>query len=364
MNVESSIKQLRKIPKTMESIAAIDASKIGEVFTTLATQIQPFLAMLKEAESSLIAFEAAMHQLNKKSNLKNVEKSISNVNKEAKKSPSLLKRMFNIGKIYWFLNYTKQLGQSFANIVNNAIDYVETENYFARAMGEAYESANRFQNKIAEAYGLATTETMKYQATFMNMMNSIGGLGAKTAEKLSETLSMMAVDYASLYNTSIESSMTKFQAALTKQVRPIRSTSGYDITQATLQESLQQLGIYDRSVRTLSQMEQRLLIIYTLQRQMANSSAMGDYARTIENAANQIRVLQQQFKELTKWVGGIFYQALEKVLPYINAVVMVLKELAKWWLFSLVIILILQDLPGLEIFWMDMAIALRTQLPK
>ena len=98
VNVESSIKQLRKIPKIMESIAAIDASKIGEVFTTLATQIQPFLAMLKEAESSLIAFEAAMHQLNKKSNLKNVEKSISNVNKEAKKSPSLLKRMFKLHK--------------------------------------------------------------------------------------------------------------------------------------------------------------------------------------------------------------------------------------------------------------------------
>lgn len=329
VSIEGSIKQLRKIPKIMESIAAIDASKVGEVFTTLATQIQPFLATLKEAESSLIAFEAAMHQLNKKSSLKNVEKSISNVNKEAKKSPSLLKRMFNIGKIYWFLNYTKQLGQSFANIVNNAIDYVETENYFSRAMGEAYEQANRFQNKIAEAYGLATTETMKYQATFMNMMNSIGNVGTKTAEKLSETLSLMAVDYASLYNTSIESAMTKFQAALTKQVRPIRSTSGYDITQATLQESLQQLGIYDRSVRTLSQIEQRLLIIYTLQQQMANSSAMGDYARTIENAANQLRVLQQQFKELTKWVGGIFYQALEKVLPYINAVVMVLKELAK-----------------------------------
>ena len=112
VNVESSIKQLRKIPKIMESIAAIDASKIGEVFTTLATQIQPFLAMLKEAESSLIAFEAAMHQLNKKSNLKNVEKSISNVNKEAKKSPSLLKRMFNIGKIYWFLNYTTKNKQN------------------------------------------------------------------------------------------------------------------------------------------------------------------------------------------------------------------------------------------------------------
>ncbi len=63
--------------------------------------------------------------------------------------------------------------------------------------------------------------------------------------------------------------------------RPIRSVSGYDITQNVLGSTAESIGITDRAIRDMSEMEKRLLIIITLQQQMARSSALADFANTI-----------------------------------------------------------------------------------
>lgn len=44
---------------------------------------------------------------------------------------------------------------------------------------------------------------------------------------------------------------------------------------------MQEIGINDRKISQMNEMEKRLLVILTLQKQMAASSAMGDFARTI-----------------------------------------------------------------------------------
>lgn len=64
--------------------------------------------------------------------------------------------------------------------------------------------------------------------------------------------------------------------------RPVRSVSGYDITQSVLQATMQEIGINDRKIAQMNEMEKRLLIILTLQNQMSRSSAMNDFSRTIK----------------------------------------------------------------------------------
>lgn len=241
-----------------------------------------------------------------------------------------LNRGLNLGKLYFLWNRLKPLMSGIGSILESSVDYTETVNLFNNAMGDMADTAMEFQNKIQFAFGLGATSAMKYQATFKNMLSSLGGLSNETAEQLSETISLMALDYSSLYNVDMDSSASKFQAALSKQVKPIRSTSGYDITQDVLGASLQQMGIYDRMVSDLSEMEQRLVIIYTLQQQMANSNAFGDMARTIEQPANQLRVLKEQLAEVKRWIGNVFYGTLAAVLPYINGFVMAVKEAVKW----------------------------------
>lgn len=249
---------------------------------------------------------------------------------QVKKATNGLHKGFDLGKMYFMFNTLKPIMQGIGGIIEKSVDYTETVNLFANAMGDLTGQAMTFQEKLSEAFGTAQTSMMKYQATYKNMLSALGGMSNQVTEKLSETLTLMSIDYASLYNVSMEDSAQKFQSALSRQVRPIRSTSGYDITNNVLADYLEEAGITDRKMTDLSELEKRLLIIYSLQKQMANSNAFGDFARTIESPANQLRVLQEQIQEVGRWLGSVFYGTIGKILPYINGFVMAIKEAVKW----------------------------------
>ena len=249
------------------------------------------------------------------------------------KSASSLMKNLNFGsmvaKLYFVRNITKQLGQNLAKVVQYGIDYEETLNLWQVAMKGNTAEARKFITQMNRAYGISEVTLMNYQATFKNMLSSLGGINQEVAYGLSETLSQMALDYASLYNTSIESAMTKFQAVLAGQVRPIRSESGYDITQATLYEVYKDIG-GTKSVRQLSETEKRLLRILAVYRQMKDT-AVGDYAKTITSTANQTRYMSETIKDIATWIGVGANQWLKQsnILIRINAYLLALKELAK-----------------------------------
>ena len=249
------------------------------------------------------------------------------------KSASSLMKNLNFGsmvaKLYFVRNITKQLGQDFAKVVQYGIDYEETLNLWQVAMKGNTAEARKFITEMNRAYGISEITLMNYQATFKNMLSSLGGINQEVAYGLSETLSQMALDYASLYNTSIKSAMTKFQAVLAGQVRPIRSESGYDITQATLYEVYKSIG-GTKSVRQLSETEKRLLRILAVYRQMKDT-AVGDYANTITSTANQTRYMFETIKDIATWIGVGANQWLKQsnLLLRINAYLVALKELAK-----------------------------------
>ncbi|MCR1977401.1 hypothetical protein NSA40_06215, partial [[Clostridium] innocuum] len=332
--VSAIVKALTELPKAMQAMEKLDHSKVGQSFDTLTQKLQKFLAELRESSSEIHAFSNIVSTLGKGTNtnpltsgLRNVQREIKNTGTESDKTNRKLSNMLSFGKVYAFYNQLRHYGTGFANMLNKAIDFTEIENYFSRAMGNMRSEAMKFQNQLSDMYGLAMPSMMQAQATFKNQLGALGDLSEDMSYMLSERLTKMSLDYASLYNVSVDSAVTKFQAALSKQVRPIRSQSGYDITQSVLGGTLESIGIYDRQIRDLNEVEKRLIIILTLQQQMARSAAMGDFARTIEQPANQLKILQQQIAEVGRWISAVFYGVIGKVLPYINGFVMAIKSL-------------------------------------
>lgn len=63
------------------------------------------------------------------------------------------------------------------------------------------------------------------------------------------------------------------------QTRPIRGATGADITEKTLQNTVDALGL-DREINQLSFVEKRLVMVISLTNQLKVSQ--GDYARTIK----------------------------------------------------------------------------------
>ena len=226
-----------------------------------------------------------------------IAKSVSNISKSLDFGKIL-------GKLYFIRNYTKQLGRGIASVVQSAMDYVETQNLWQVANRENIAGAKEFITLMNKAYGVSEKNLMNYQAIFKNMLSALGDLSNVVSTTLSEQLTQFALDFASLYNVSIQSAMQKFQAVLSGQVRPIRSVSGYDITETTIFDIYKQMG-GEKSMRQLSQIEKRLLRIYAVFDQMSATGAVGDMAKTIETAANQSRIMNEQWQEMTMWLGAI-----------------------------------------------------------
>jgi len=117
---------------------------------------------------------------------------------------------------------------------------------------------------------------------------------------------------------------------LAGQVRPIRSVSGYDVTENTIFQLYQDIG-GTKTMRQLSQVEKRLLRIYATYRQMGATGAVGDMSKTIEQSANQLRIMSELATELGTWVGIILKGFLESsgILVQINAGLIVAKNIVQ-----------------------------------
>ena len=257
---------------------------------------------------------------------KGTSNSLDRMNKSFKASAFSLTKLVN--RIYFLRNYTKQLFRDLTGIIQKAVDYTETLNLWQVAMRGNREEAEDFVQTMNKAYGIATQTLMQYQAIFRNMLSSLGGVSDNVSYQLSEYLTQMAIDYASLYNVSIERAMTTFQSVLSGQVRPIRSIAGYDITETTIYQLYQQLG-GTKTMRQLSQTEKRLLRIYAVFQQMESSGAIGDLGKTMGSTANQFRMFTESAKELGTWLGIIFEDLIAPFLPKLNAFVITLTNIVK-----------------------------------
>lgn len=233
-----------------------------------------------------------------------------------------------ITRVFMAMNIANMLKNTVMSVVELGMNFVETENLYVQAMGTMAETGRRWVNEISSMYGLATQELMQYQATFKNIIATLGGIADDEAFKLSKTVSAMALDYASLFNFDIGVTMKKFQGALTRQVKPIRDKSGYDVTSASLQNTLLMSGI-NVPIKELSEMEKRLTIILALQQQLARSGAMGDFARTIEQPANQLRILKSTLIECATWIGRLATHYLAPVMKYLVGFAMAVREVIK-----------------------------------
>lgn len=257
-----------------------------------------------------------------------ITKVFTDIEKQSKKTKSAFSLATLFNKVYFITNYTKQMFRNLVNVVGLAVDYAETLNLWQVAMRENRQEAEKFVESMNKAYGIATQTLMQYQAVFRNMLSSLGGINENVSYQLSEYLTQMALDYASLYNTSIERAMTTFQSVLSGQVRPIRSIAGYDITETTIYQLYQQLG-GTKTMRQLTQTEKRLLRIYAVFNQMESSGAVNDLAKTMGSTANQMRIFTESTKELGTWLGITFEMYLKPILPYMNAFVITLTNIAK-----------------------------------
>ena len=323
-NLASATKSLSSISK-LSNLEKMDFEKVGKGFSTLTVAITPFIAKVKEAETSL----NSLYGILSKSSGKKISSLLdTSTPKSSKKSG--INTLLNIGKWGAILYTARRLGRVVGDIAQKGADYTETLNLWQVAMGDNLGIATEFVNKMNEAYGVSEKTLMNAQAIFKNMLGSLGEISDQMAYSLSEGVTQMALDYASLYNQTFEQAFTKFQAALAGQVRPIRSVAGYDITENTLFQLYQSLG-GTKTMRQLSRTEKQLLSILAIFNQMEASGAIGDLDKTMESFANQSRVAAESFQEILSYSGILLTYGIEQLnlMVYLNAALIFAGDLLK-----------------------------------
>lgn len=320
-----SLTSLSKIGKLQD----IDYGKIGQGFASLTTAITPFIDKIKTAETSLVALYGTLS----KANGKKIQNLLGENTTPTRPKGSGLFSAIGLTAV---LHVARRLGRVVAKIAQSGADYTETLNLWETAMTRNLDQATAFVKKMNEAYGISEKTLMNAQATFKNMLGSLGQISESTAYALSEGITQMAIDYASLYNVTFDKAFEKFQSVLAGQVRPIRSVSGYDITENTIYELYKQLG-GEKSVRNLSRTEKQLLAILAVFNQMQASGAIGDLNKTMESYANQSRVMAEAWSEMVSYAGILLTYLLQEsgIITFISAVLMYitdhLKEIANQW---------------------------------
>ena len=195
----------------------------------------------------------------------------------------------------------------------------EAADQFARKF---IDKAQDFNNILSDALTLDPNLMMNYQAVFAQMTNSMG-LVAQSSMNISSSFLMLGNDIASLWNIDTDKAMKKLQSGLAGQIRPLREL-GIDISQTSLEMTALNYGIQD-NIKDMSQAAKVQLRWLSIMDQA--EVAFGDMAKTIDSPANQLRVLNQQWTNLSRSIGSVFLPAITHVLPYINATVIALRRM-------------------------------------
>ena len=231
----------------------------------------------------------------------------------AKKAGIALAAAFSVKKLVEFGAQCIELGSDLQE-VQNVVDVT-----FPR-MGSQVDA---FAKEAAASVGLSETMAKRFTGTFGAMAKAFG-FSEKAAYEMSTTLTGLAGDVASFYNISQDEAYTKLKSVFSGETETLKDL-GVVMTQNALDAYALANG-YGKTTQAMSEMEKVALRYQFVQDQLSASS--GDFIRTSDSWANQVRILKLQFDSLKATIGQGLINVLTPVIKVINTIIGKLMSLA------------------------------------
>lgn len=233
-------------------------------------------------------------------------------NKAKSSSFSLAAAFGKLYASYWLLF------RAFSKI-KDAIDIssslTEVENVVRTTFGNYEKLIQDFSKTSIQDFGMSELTAKQVASRFQAMGTAMGFSQGKMAD-MSLQLTKLTADMASFYDMEQSDVARNLQAVFTGETEPLRKY-GLDLTQATLKEWAMKQGL-DADISSMTQAEKTML---RYQYVMANTAAaQGDFARTSDTWANQVRILKQSFEQLAAIIGGALINAFKPFVRTLNAV--------------------------------------------
>ena len=182
---------------------------------------------------------------------------------------------------------------------------------------------NEFAQNAASTFGLSETMAKKFTGTFGAMANAFG-FSEKESYKMSTALTGLAGDVASFYNISQDEAFTKLKSVFSGETETLKDL-GIVMTQTALDQYALANG-FGKTTSAMTEQEKVALRYAFVQQQLQN--ATGDFSRTSDQWANQIRILSLQFDSLKASIGQGLINLFLPIVKVINLVLGKLMTLA------------------------------------
>lgn len=266
----------------------------------------------KELQKEILATEnAAAKARGELAKINNLH--LDNVKKQLQEAQ---KELDSIGKTL-SIGVTAPLTAAGAASVKTYSDMHESLGKVRTVFDDAAGSVEQFADNTLNAYGIAKSTALDMAAGFGDLATSFE-IPKKEAAEMSKELVALAGDLASFKNMDLSSVQTALTAIFTGNATAAKSL-GVILTEANLKEFALQQGI-KKTIDDMTQAEKvQLRYRYVLQ---ATANAHGDFARTSDSTANQMRILTESTKELASVAG-------EELAPIVTPIITRLGDIIK-----------------------------------
>ena len=244
-----------------------------------------------------------------KTQLSKTEKTVTKTTGGIKKALSSLTKGFTATAIvYGLIKVGKQA-------VQTASDLQEVQNVVEVSFGSMSAEVDKFAENALKKFGLSKLSAKQFASTFMAMSNGMG-IAAEAGKNMSLNLTALAGDLASFRNVEQDVAFTALKSVFTGETETLKNF-GIVMTEANLEAYALSQGI-TKSYSAMSQAE-KVALRYSFVLN-ATKGAQGDFARTSNNWANQVRILKEQFKELAGIIGNGLLKVLQPLIILLNKV--------------------------------------------
>lgn len=242
-----------------------------------------------------------------------IKQSFNGLGGAVKKIGLLIGGAFAVGKLAQFGKECVELGSDLTE-VQNVVDVTFTT---------MSDKVNEFAKNAMTSAGLSETMAKRYVGTFGAMSKSFGFSEAQ-AYDMSTALTQLTGDVASFYNISQDLAYIKLKSVFTGETETLKDL-GVVMTQSALDQYALANG-YGKTTSAMTEQEKVALRLAFVQKQL--SAASGDFIRTSDSWANQVRVMQLQLQSLKATVGQGLINIFTPVLKVINVLLGKLATLA------------------------------------
>jgi len=195
-------------------------------------------------------------------------------------------------------------------------DLVEALNKVDVAFGDSAKEVREFAKTTISQFGISEGAALDMAAMFGDMATSMG-ISRQEASKLSTSLVGLAGDLASFKNINIEQATTALAGVFTGETESLKRL-GIVMTIANLEQFAMNQGI-NKQIKDMTQAE-KVMLRYKYMVSVTGN-AQGDFARTLDSTSNQMKVMQQGFKQVAADVGRILEPAFNKLLHRVNGLI-------------------------------------------